>query len=989
MRNIFTKYIKIVTLLAVLIPLFIACSDHADVENNINVESNKVVLQLNLSAQVTTTSTRSISEKIDVIDPEKFKVLVFEVLDNGTEEYRYTARILKHIGTSKYTIEANASVRKEKYRFVVLANVAEQSIREGLLKEDVLNKFTFDLVGKWSTTKGEAKLVPMWGETAEPFIVDRDRYVNVLLHMALARVDIGLNYLNSNSNNESEEVKGLSNFKLTSIRVYRTKNKGYVASLEDKLDSDRNIVKANIPSDAIYNLEDGSFTSNLVEADKMPLLYALNTVDNPKGVDSSIGEIYIPESYVLPKHPLMNEVPCIVIGGYYGEKNITSDSPLETFYRLDFANYKPSTPLIDSYKTILRNHRYRFNIKSINHPGFPDEEQALNSIPTNIEVEVEDWAENLYNFNVQGEYFFSIDKRNIEVPTVDLLEDLEKPIGIDESLKDYVWVKVPYRSNISKDKYLYSWSDSNGKESDQFKFILNDDVLWFGALPNIPKSNSTAILKEKKEVFNLKVLDMVLQLNINQEPSNTIFVLDCAQTKLNGKYRENGVLNYTHTLDVVIRVPVEIKNNAGSVEPYSIDNRLVHIFTKKRKGIFFEYRGKLNEDGISGELKSLNGISFREYKVSLQGYGTPIKDPNDPISPDSSHPDAYLLPLRDLVISNNSVSEFGSGKLGSLFCETNIIFGYRSKRILTIGSNASYRYGYELEPNSGSRAFVDASVNFGIAPNSSVVVAQLPEDYVEPSARNRAFHIEVITRNNGISGTTINHEYLKNKLDVFKPDIILIGYATTFTPEVNALITNYVNKGGVLIMFTEYYPKSSSVNDMVSAVVGAPLKGGNVNIKGNDQLFTLPNDDKDPIISGPFGNLNGKKWGTDGHALYKFDNFNLADTKVYNVAPGTSSACFFHHYGKRTDGSGLEKAFVFLGDGGFISNSKRYIGPEYLGMSVYCPFAINAQYKPIARTNFLFDSKNPGESVYNSQLFGNILAWAIDYAEFKGINKDE
>ena len=114
---------------------------------------------------------------------------------------------------------------------------------------------------------------------------------------------------------------------------------------------------------------------------------------------------------------------------------------------------------------------------------------------------------------------------------------------------------------------------------------------------------------------------------------------------------------------------------------------------------------------------------------------------------------------------------------------------------------------------------------------------------------------------------------------------------------------------------------------------------------------------------------------------YKFDNFNLSNTKIYNKSP-KGGVCFFHHYGKRTDNSGLEKAFVFIGDGGFISNSKRYIGADYQGMYDYCPFAIDASYRPIARTNFLKEN-----TVYNSQLFGNILAWAIEYAEYNGINR--
>lgn len=362
----------------------------------------------------------------------------------------------------------------------------------------------------------------------------------------------------------------------------------------------------------------------------------------------------------------------------------------------------------------------------------------------------------------------------------------------------------------------------------------------------------------------------------------------------------------------------------------------------------------------------------------MEGKGIPVLDPNDRTSPDNG---GRINTIPDLRISTNAVQGFGYGAKG---CEnTEVRFGYDTKRILTIGSNASYRYGYVLEPNSGSRAFIDSSVNFGIEPNSTVTMEQFPKNHSDNTARNNAFQIKIMTSGSGMDGYSIINEDLENNIKEFKPDIILIGYAVRFaTADIN-IFDDYVNKGGVLIMNTEYYPSSSTVLEMLQKMLRTTNLGENDHITGSDMRFKLPTGDEhkdDPILNGPFGDLRGKEWGSDGHSLFAMHHGTLADTKVYNNSPDFGP-CFLRHYGQRTDGSNQPRAFIFNGDGGFISNSKRYIGPKYSGMSNYCPFAIDAAYRPIPRTNF---KGSPG--VYNSQIFGNILAWAVDYAEEYGYN---
>ncbi len=155
-------------------------------------------------------------------------------------------------------------------------------------------------------------------------------------------------------------------------------------------------------------------------------------------------------------------------------------------------------------------------------------------------------------------------------------------------------------------------------------------------------------------------------------------------------------------------------------------------------------------------------------------------------------------------------------------------------------------------------------------------------------------------------------------------------------------------------------------------------KNGNNATTSYDNIVykILGTDETDPILNGPFGYIKDKLWGSDGICVHGFSNVTEQNAIIYSKRENYENLpCIFRH---------KTKPFFFVGDGGFISNSKRYIGNSYRGSHVYCPFAINSAYQPVDRINYTND-KN--KTVCNSRFFGNILAWAVDYAETKGINK--
>jgi hypothetical protein len=968
LNNISKRWVEAVCSLFVFLSA-VACSDEYPGDEPIeNGKTISVTLDLLVPGLISSENdTRAMgADREKAID--NIQLLIFEKTG--------TAEVYRHIGeitnSSNTQLTLKMPVGNAQYRFVVLINADDtQVITVGTSKEDVLNNFTFACSGIWNTS-GNAAYIPMWGETQGLIRIDNDKEITIPLHRALAKVDIGLNFKSQTQDNQTEEVDGLADFKISSVRVYRTKNKAYVASSSDKINNAGNeVIAPYIPTDATYNLADGTATNDKSVADSHPLVFNLGTPS-----DKFVREIYIPESIVLPASASsisMDDVPCLVIGGHYkgGE---------ETFYRADFADYVKENKVskVSSYKEILRNHRYTFNIRSVQSDGFKEPEQALNSITTPMEVSVAAWNEVPLNVYVQGNNFFQVAEREVYL-------EATYPVYNDK-IYQVIGLFIPFKTNIpfiedgsapsqggvvAYKNFKLEWKSTGTAQNDVFQAFINLNDFQVAEGPLIPAN--TIVIQTSKEniggmgtpadeitdVLYVTVENFKFTIQVTQKAANVAYDLLCDETIVHGKYREGIPLNYSNYLEVQL----------SSAEDLFAKQAEFKIWSETRKGIQFAFEGKLEEQGVLQ-----NGTYL--YTVKLQGSGTPVKDLKDPLNPDET--DGILTRIDHLRINTNSITN-------SSCSNTSIIFGYKTKRILAIGANAIYRYGYMLEPNTGSRAFVDASINFGVDPHSTVTVEQFPSDYkhagnypnkTDAAAIGNAFHIEYMTAGRGMSGERIDVDYLNTMLTEFKPDIILTGQAIYFSDAAIAAISKFVDAGGVLLMFNEYYPNAESINKMASAIVGTTLTGANEPMTQNQFAFTLPTGsqyEEDIILNGAFADLRGEQWGADGYFMHGFGGLPNNDIIIYNTRKGDGKPCFFRH---------KVKPFVFVGDGGFISNAQRYIGQTYQGVSDYCPFAINSAYQPIKRINYTTSVV----SVSNSELFGNILAWAVDYAEFHGIN---
>ena len=528
------------------------------------------------------------------IDYNNIHILVFE--EAGQEElFRYKATISSFI-PPQITLIVPVSRAYERFRLVVIANANAPYIADGTPKNEALNQFVFDCAGKWNTSGESFSLIPMWGEHSQPFAIKNNTSVNVLMHRALVRVDVGALFKFNNPDpvteleypdkeTDKESVWGLNNFKIKDIRVYRTLNKAYVASSADKMVVNQ-IVAPNAPVSAKYNSDSGTGYDDLESADNHPLVYTL-----PAGSNSYIREIYIPEYLPLDANSSSDNVPSLVVGGYYGETNNTH----VTYYRADFASYSNGKVL--AYLPLLRNHRYVFDIRSVGSPGYNEPEQALNSIVSDMTLDVKEWNEVPFNYNINGNYYCSIDTREVILDARSSGDAME------------VSYAISYKTNLDLDPVsnplTYKWKSSGNTNNNDFDVIF--DYLAKTITIKAKNDNVGIGVQSLSDQIYINVKNYQFTIDVKQKAINAAYAPDCTSVVVHGTYRTDFALNHTNYISM------KITSNTTLI---SLD---YEVYTVEKNGIYFAAKGVFDTDGTY-----TNGVY--EYDLKLKGYGTLINE---------------------------------------------------------------------------------------------------------------------------------------------------------------------------------------------------------------------------------------------------------------------------------------------------------------------------------------------------------------------------
>jgi len=319
-------------------------------------------------------------------------------------------------------------------------------------------------------------------------------------------------------------------------------------------------------------------------------------------------------------------------------------------------------------------------------------------------------------------------------------------------------------------------------------------------------------------------------------------------------------------------------------------------------------------------------------------------------------------------------------KNGEVDCQVTLRAAYTPKKIAIFGTQ-DVTYGYALNPNGSAYKLLSSLYNFGNM-NESTVKMVVPNT-AEPGGYsiNGAFNVKWYS-------TGTNSQTNWNNIMSEKPDIVIITYAAATISTTGAgYVMNYLNTGGIVLQFTENNPRN-----MIASVFGLPATNIGAARYGTGSWTQLANY-QDPILNGPFQPIiNGTQTKTLG-GLYLCGD---TETQLYGVTGLPASGIIIYGYNNATTapGAGSVSAFratgqryCYFGEGGFFT--KRDNGNNPTSTTIE-PFVTSHDldssdntYRPA-----LHDATS-GNFQYgdcNSFYFANMLAWAIDQAQFYGIN---
>lgn len=387
----------------------------------------------------------------------------------------------------------------------------------------------------------------------------------------------------------------------------------------------------------------------------------------------------------------------------------------------------------------------------------------------------------------------------------------------------------------------------------------------------------------------------------------------CETVALNGTYRVGTPLNSTtNTITLSIDVPFEAVGGN------------YHIYTDTVNGMSFSGTGSL--------VKGLQN-------VILNGTGTPSSGGvSTTFTIHAEYSNSPVSSTCSAILTADKLPMGGPRIFG---------FGYYSGT-----------YGYHVE-SSASKAFLQAAVNFGTLPTSTVKMDGLslvtPQTILDLSV-----------------SSFINASGFRSD-----PDIIINGYYSYISNSNIAVVdslVNYLERGGVLILFDERDSNTDNITLRLCRKL-FPQQASSISytkLGGAGSVYTITNSINDDITNGPFKDVRGLTWGEDASTTSGISGLPADSITVYSTgdykAPGGSTST---NPGYVTMFKHNRLNLFYVGDGGFLSNPSTYAGSY--GSSTICPYAVDANYLPIPRTGWGYNS---AQTIYNSYIFGNIIYWA-------------
>lgn len=268
--------------------------------------------------------------------------------------------------------------------------------------------------------------------------------------------------------------------------------------------------------------------------------------------------------------------------------------------------------------------------------------------------------------------------------------------------------------------------------------------------------------------------------------------------------------------------------------------------------------------------------------------------------------------------------------IGANTCNKNVEFIYRKINVLGLGS-AGYQPGSAAATYS-SRGIMQSLSNFG------------------PNGRIKVDGINIVN-GAGNQGNTLRNSINSNKIDV-----IVIGYNYQPNAASIAILNDFVkNKKGVLLHSQEN--DANGTRDLINAI--AYSSSTTVSGTGTTYVNPIVNID-DPILNGSFGDIRSKHSGSDVNNSYYVTGYSNEFTSLSHQDGTTNRSWFLKH---NTLG------YVYIGDAGWIA------GDASNNSTTIWPAPMSSGGAPISK------AYNGGITVYNSIMYANAIAWAIQYVQ--------
>lgn len=290
-----------------------------------------------------------------------------------------------------------------------------------------------------------------------------------------------------------------------------------------------------------------------------------------------------------------------------------------------------------------------------------------------------------------------------------------------------------------------------------------------------------------------------------------------------------------------------------------------------------------------------------------------------------------LVPTGKYTVGGNiTYTLTTNSQAGTTTCSAMVSVRYREIVVLRLGHK---NYGPSTSNAYAGGAILNSRVNFG--PNGTVKV-----------------------NNIRILDTKLQGQNLGNFIEANKVDIIVnvIGYNST--EQTNQVLLDFVkNKKGVLIVGDENRVHSTTKSFIEQLTASSGINHSSRYTMLNPVLNSASND---PIINGPFGNLSGKYIGNDASNGWYYSNLPTSLVPLISKDGDASEVWGLKH---------RDLGFAFFGDGGW------FVGTSTSTHTSIWPSKYLADGTPVGKPYY------KGSTVYNSVLYANVMAWAIDYVK--------